>query len=231
MCFKYNQTLYENGGLNTTKDFLMSYPIIRFHAKNLQGKDTAIEWFPSEYLYREPSGQMYCLAADKNNDPNQVLFGSTLMRQHQYIFDIQNGRIGISRNNCSQDDNIVLSEADFLTSGRTFGFKSVRYQTGLSPEDAAKNEEYLTKSGHGGKTYPTNYVERRNSYSRNYNKKDTQSGGKSKIFNAENLKTVLKFVAIGVGVIIGFVLLIFIVQCCIETFKVIRGDSNSSSTI
>ena len=88
MCFKYNQTLYENGGPNTTKDFLMSYPIIRFHAKNLQGKDTAIEWFPSEYLYREPGGQMYCLAADKNNDPNQVLFGSTLMRQHQYIFDI-----------------------------------------------------------------------------------------------------------------------------------------------
>ena len=126
VCFNYDQQLYENGGLNTTKDFLMSYPVIRFHAKDVKGKDSVIEWFPSEYLYREPSGKMYCLAADKNNDPNQILFGSTLMRQHQYIFDIQNERIGVSRTSCSKDNNMILSEADFIASGRTFGFKSVQ---------------------------------------------------------------------------------------------------------
>lgn len=82
MCFRYDKEFYEGGGQNNTKDFFMSYPVIRFHAKTLHGRDTVIEWFPSEYLYREPSGNMYCLAADKNTDPGQVLFGSTLMRQH-----------------------------------------------------------------------------------------------------------------------------------------------------
>ena len=109
MCFRYNATLYESGGKLTTKDFLMSYPIVKFHAQDLDGKDTTIDWFPSEYLYREPSGEMYCLAADKNYDPNQVLFGSTLMRQYQYIFDLQNERIGISRASCSQDKDIILT--------------------------------------------------------------------------------------------------------------------------
>jgi hypothetical protein len=40
-------------------------------------------------MYLEKDGKKYCLAADKAHN-NEILFGSTLMRQHDYIFDIEN---------------------------------------------------------------------------------------------------------------------------------------------
>lgn len=121
MCFNYDQTMFEAGGSYTARDFLLSYPILRFHAKDMNGKATTINWYPSEYLYRDQSGSMYCLAADKSKDPEQVLFGSTLMRQHQYIFDVDQGRIGIVRANCSREGENAMTTADFIASGRTFG--------------------------------------------------------------------------------------------------------------
>lgn len=39
MCFKFDASVYDsNRGNHTVKDFLMSYPIIKFHAKDLNGK-------------------------------------------------------------------------------------------------------------------------------------------------------------------------------------------------
>ena len=121
MCFHFDTDVYGPGRRNTTKDFMLSYPIFKFYAKDIRGKDTTINWYPSEYLYLEPSGKMYCLAADKNNDNNQVLFGSTLMRQYQYIFDIESDRIGMVRTNCSHDDDMILTRDDYISTGRTFG--------------------------------------------------------------------------------------------------------------
>lgn len=160
MCFNYDASLYESGGPHTTRDFLMSYPILRFHAKDLDGKATTIDWYPSEYLYREPSGSMYCLAADKSKDPDQVLFGSTLMRQHQYIFDVENERIGITRANCSKDVELALTQADFVASGRTFGLQGALDASDSNIAQSAENLEYLSPCPHKGAKTFTKYIPR-----------------------------------------------------------------------
>lgn len=88
MCFNYDQSLYGPDKKFSTKDFLLSYPVIKFHVKDTKGRESPLIWYPSEYLYLDPNGKMYCLAADKQNDPTRVLLGSTFMRQNQFIFDV-----------------------------------------------------------------------------------------------------------------------------------------------
>lgn len=88
MCFNYDKSLYGLDKKFSTKDFLLSYPVIKFHVKDTKGRESPLIWYPSEYLYLDPNGKMYCLAADKQNDPTRVLLGSTFMRQNQFIFDV-----------------------------------------------------------------------------------------------------------------------------------------------
>lgn len=67
-----------------------------------------VDWYPSEYLYRE-TAYRYCVAIDIQNG-SQMLIGGTLMRQHNFVFDIDNQRVGVSRATCSEDPNQVKSE-------------------------------------------------------------------------------------------------------------------------
>ncbi len=67
------------------------------------GDFVLLQWFPSEYLYREKSDQ-YCLAAEKYTR-GEILIGGTLMRQHNFIFDIDKNRVGVARAQCNEDVN------------------------------------------------------------------------------------------------------------------------------
>lgn len=87
-CFNYDQSLFGHGKKYSARDFLLSYPVISFHLKDTEGKEAPLLWYPSEYLYPDPNGKMYCLAADKQNDQTRILLGSTFMRQYQFIFDV-----------------------------------------------------------------------------------------------------------------------------------------------
>ena len=117
MCFEYDSERFQN----RTKEFFLGYPVIIIHAKTVDGHITQIQWFPSEYLYIEKDKKKYCLSADKNTNSNEILFGGTLMRQNDIIFDIDNKRIGMARSTCSQDPNMIHSINDYHEYGTGYG--------------------------------------------------------------------------------------------------------------
>lgn len=51
-CFEFNETRFGNN----TKEFFLGYPIINFHTQAVDGTIQKIQWFPSEYLYKEKDG-------------------------------------------------------------------------------------------------------------------------------------------------------------------------------
>lgn len=113
ICFKYDENKFPKGPLT----YFMTYPILRFKLKNpihtididKEGKTTEwkgelyFEWFPSEYLYRDKADQ-YCLGAEKYQR-SEMIIGGTMMRQHNFIFDVDNNKIGIARAQCNEDYN------------------------------------------------------------------------------------------------------------------------------
>ena len=75
-----------------------------------------LEWYPSEYLYRDKLDQ-YCLAVEKNYRMNEIIIGGTLMRQHNFIFDVENQKVGIARAQCNVDINQVKSVDEMISQG------------------------------------------------------------------------------------------------------------------
>ena len=63
LCFSYDEELYSDG----PKEYFKSFPILRFLAGSTenQADETtySINWFPSEYLYRDRTDR-YCVAMD-----------------------------------------------------------------------------------------------------------------------------------------------------------------------
>lgn len=78
-----------------------------------------INWYPSEYLYLDKDGTKYCMAADKSQN-YEIMFGTTLMRQNDFIFDIDKKQIGIARANCSDDPLMIQNEDDYTAYGIPF---------------------------------------------------------------------------------------------------------------
>jgi len=168
-CFHYDKDVFEKGS-RTIKDYFLSYPIIKINAQDADGKDTTIDWYPSEYLYREASNKMYCLAADKNSDSSQILFGSTIMRQYQWVFDVANERIGAARRACNEDPHMIMSQQDYVAAGKTFGLQAGQ-QSGVAGRtsapsaalfnrvapDARPDAEYLAPCTHSGAKAKSHY--------------------------------------------------------------------------
>ena len=81
LCFSYTEKEFPDGPY----DFFRSFPILRFLVGS--GDRTAtLNWYPSEYLYRE-NKQKYCVAIDVMGG-SEIIIGGTLMRQHNFIFDV-----------------------------------------------------------------------------------------------------------------------------------------------
>lgn len=50
-----------------------------------------------------------------------MTIGGTLMRQHNFFFDVENQKIGIARASCSDDANQVLTEEQLIQAGQRYG--------------------------------------------------------------------------------------------------------------
>jgi hypothetical protein len=86
---------------------------MKFLAKDNNGSQAEIQWFPSEYLYKKSMTE-YCLAFEKSDRSNEIVIGGTLMRQNNFIFDIEENKLGVARASCNRDLNQVLSEQELI---------------------------------------------------------------------------------------------------------------------
>jgi hypothetical protein len=48
---------------------------------------------------------------------NEIIVGGTMMRQHNFIFDVDNNKIGIARAQCNNDFNQIKSAEDMIKNG------------------------------------------------------------------------------------------------------------------
>lgn len=98
MCFSYSEQEFPDGPY----DYFRSFPMLRF-LLGTEDEDLTLNWYPSEYLYREKPGK-YCVAIDISHS-YELLIGGTLMRQHNFVFDVDNVRMGVSHATCNHDPN------------------------------------------------------------------------------------------------------------------------------
>ena len=59
LCFSYSEQEFPDGPY----DYFRSFPILRFLLGHESEKGATLDWYPSEYLYREKAGR-YCIAID-----------------------------------------------------------------------------------------------------------------------------------------------------------------------
>ena len=59
LCFSYSEQEFPDGPY----DYFRSFPILRFLLGQEGDKGATLDWYPSEYLYREKAGR-YCIAID-----------------------------------------------------------------------------------------------------------------------------------------------------------------------
>ena len=112
ICFEYSESAFPEG----PKDYFMSYPVLNFKTIGLNGEHIDIKWFPSEYLFRQKSTR-YCMAIEKFSRSNEVLLGGSFMRQNNFIFDVENNKIGFARARCNDDPNFIESEQEMIVKG------------------------------------------------------------------------------------------------------------------
>ena len=43
------------------------------------------------------------------------------MRQHDFIFDIDNDQLGVARSRCNDEVNMIMTEMDYVEYGTTYG--------------------------------------------------------------------------------------------------------------
>jgi Xylanase inhibitor C-terminal len=116
ICFEYSEKRFAMG----PKDYFMSFPVLNFNTKDENGNKIALKWYPSEYLYRD-SDNKYCMAIEKFNRPGEILMGGSFMRQNNFIFDLENNKMGVSRARCNDDPNMILNEQEMITAGQRYG--------------------------------------------------------------------------------------------------------------
>ena len=113
LCFTYSVKEFPDGPY----DYFRSFPILRFKLGS-DAKGYTLDWYPSEYLYREGKDR-YCIALDVQNT-DTLIIGGTLMRQHNFVFDVDNQVVGIAHATCSEDPNQVKSESDLILAGQQY---------------------------------------------------------------------------------------------------------------
>ena len=74
LCFSYDVKEFQCGPLQ----YFKSFPILRFLVKSETAQTFNLNWYPSEYLYREKADR-YCVAVDISEGAYLTL-GGTLMR-------------------------------------------------------------------------------------------------------------------------------------------------------
>jgi hypothetical protein len=115
MCFSYDESRFPDG----PKKYFESFPILRILIAISPDKHDdrvySLDWYPSEYLYREQEGR-YCVALDIS-ESSYITIGGTMMRQHNFVFDVEENMLGIARATCSEDPNQIFYEQDLRDAG------------------------------------------------------------------------------------------------------------------
>jgi len=88
---------------------------LRFKIPLANNEEYLLNWWPSEYLYREHDYE-YCVAADIQSE-NEIMMGGTLIRQHAFVFDIENRKVGIAHAKCSHNPHQVMNILDLASEG------------------------------------------------------------------------------------------------------------------
>ena len=73
LCFSYSEKEFPEGPY----DYFRSFPILRFML-GTEKENVILNWYPSEYLYRENTSK-YCVALDIQNN-SEIIIGGTMMR-------------------------------------------------------------------------------------------------------------------------------------------------------
>lgn len=91
-CFKKSSS-------QTLQAFFRSFPTFNFELPSMDAINSTYnyKWQPSEYLYK--LGNEYCYAFFEQNR-SYIMMGGTFMRQHGFVFDVDNNRVGIAEAKC-----------------------------------------------------------------------------------------------------------------------------------
>ena len=116
----------------TMKNEIKSWPHI-----NIYFSKTRFRWKPRNYYYRA-NITTACLGINNHNF-SHIIFGSNFMKEHDFIFDRQNNRIGFIRADCSK--YISLRNNYQLFENTTFNETDIQNQTEM------KNRKTLVKNG------------------------------------------------------------------------------------
>ena len=92
ICFEYHD--------EDVQEYMMTYPVLKVRLEDVDEHPFELQWYPSEYLIRQDN--RYCVAVDKQYS-NEVMLGGTILRQHNLIFDIEKGQLGVVQATCSPD--------------------------------------------------------------------------------------------------------------------------------
>ena len=50
----------------------------------------------------------------------EIMMGGTFMRQHNIVFDVEDGKVGFARASCSEDLNQVRDEGELIAAGQRY---------------------------------------------------------------------------------------------------------------
>ena len=113
LCFSYSETEFPEGPY----DYFRSFPILRFKLGSDE-ENLHLDWYPSQYLYRD-NNIKYCVALDVQ-ESSEMTIGGTMMRQHNFVFDVDNQRLGIANSHCSIDPNQVVDQAELILADQRY---------------------------------------------------------------------------------------------------------------
>lgn len=100
-CWRFNHQ--KDGKVLSLKEHFATFPVLYF----IHGSYGALWWYPSEYFFVEKPG-VHCLAIDPFGSSNEMIIGGSMMRQNNFIFDIETKRVGIVWSRCSEDPNMII---------------------------------------------------------------------------------------------------------------------------
>lgn len=109
------------------KEYFISFPVLSIIAT----EHGAIKWYPSEYFYEERPN-LYCLAIDPYGSQTEMIIGGSMMRQNNFIFDLEEKKLGVVRAKCSEDENMIDHWKNMLGESRSKYLLRIHILTSVS---------------------------------------------------------------------------------------------------
>lgn len=138
------------------------------------------------------------------------------MRQYDYVFDIDNKKIGVGRAKCSNDPNMIISEQDYIDYGNTYGLEIPVTENEEPTKVAIVQEEKDFEDWNKGKKVENKFITIPGKTSSSWS--NHNSGEKSFV---SKILSVLGGIAL---MIFAAVVVLFLKElCCIIRYKMIGG--------